>query len=144
MWYNAFWIFISSFFNVNMNSILNHLWFFNEEFLKNIKFYFRPSREIISNKESKFRRIEVMKVILLISYIFFFFFFVFFSQNKFYFEKFQHTLFFFKIFHWRIFVKKHEISFQTIMLLFLFSDFQFFTIFFFNNLWGKQYRRFLP
>ena len=87
---------------------------------ENIKFYFRPSREIISNKESKFRRIEVMKVILLISYIFFFFFFVFFSQNKFYFEKFQHTLFFFKIFRWRIFVKKHEISFLTIMLLFLF------------------------
>ena len=52
----------------------------------------------------------------LLSLLCFFFF-------EFYFEKFEQTLLFFKIFHWRIFVKKHEITFQTIMLLFLFFDF---------------------
>ena len=51
-----FWIF----YNLSMKN-----------FCKNIKFCFRPSREIISNKESKFRRIEVTNVILIISFIFF-------------------------------------------------------------------------
>ena len=111
-----------------------------KNFCKYINFYSRPWRMIVSKlaKELYTNWGNKSYPYCFIYFHLFLFSFSFFSQNKFYFEKFKQSYILFKIFQWTIFVKKHEILFQTIMLLFPFFKIYFVTIIFFNNLWENN------
>ena len=129
------------FFNVNMNSVLNFYNFSMKNFCKYINFYSRPWRMIVSKLAKELYTNWGNKSY---PYCFIYFHLFLFFTKQIVFWKIWTYFIFFKIFHWRIFVKKtwnfildHNALISVFRFLICYHNY------FYNLLWN-QFRRFLP